>query len=142
MREWITGLTVLVFVGLGCLHIYWALGGSLGGSAAVPQVNGTPAFKPSATATYLVAFALFAAAAVVAAASGLVLSAMPAWLSITPAIVLALILAARAIGDFRLVGFFKSGGDGSFARLDTYVYSPLCLALAISVATIIAIRKT
>jgi hypothetical protein len=141
MRDWMIVITALVFVGLGCLHIYWAFGGSTGSSAAVPQVNGMPSFKPTMTATFMVAAALFAAALAVAAGSGMILSGLPKWLPITPAVVLATILAARAVGDFRLVGFFKTGGDGRFATLDTYLYSPLCLALAISVATIVATRK-
>jgi hypothetical protein len=44
--------------------------------------------------------------------------------------VLAIIFAARALGDFRFVGFTKSVRDSRFARLDTRVYSPLCVLLA------------
>ena len=43
---------------------------------------------------------------------------------------LALGLLVRAIGDFGYVGFFKRKGGNPFARLDTRVYSPLCLLLA------------
>ncbi|KAF1023592.1 MAG: hypothetical protein GAK37_03237 [Pseudomonas sp.] len=42
---------------------------------------------------------------------------------------MALILFARAIGDSELVGFFKKVGGSRFARLDTFFYSPLCMAL-------------
>lgn len=141
MRELITVITSLSFVGLGILHIYWAFGGPVGGSAAVPQIDGAAVFKPTMTATLLVAGALFAAAAAVVAASGLVLSGLPKWLSVTPAVVLAVILTARAVGDFRLVGFFKTQGNGRFAELDTYIYSPICIVLAIAIATIITLRK-
>jgi hypothetical protein len=46
------------------------------------------------------------------------------------AYVLALVFALRALGDFRFVGFFKSMGDEPFRSWDTWLYSPLCLAIA------------
>ena len=49
---------------------------------------------------------------------------------------LALGLLARAIGEFNYVGFFKRVRGSRFARLDTLVYSPLCLLLAIGVALV------
>jgi hypothetical protein len=42
---------------------------------------------------------------------------------------IALLMFARAIGDSNLVGFFKEVKGSRFARLDTWVYSPLCLVL-------------
>jgi hypothetical protein len=42
---------------------------------------------------------------------------------------IALLLFARAIGDSELVGFFKEVKGSRFARLDTWVYSPLCVVL-------------
>ncbi len=47
---------------------------------------------------------------------------------------LALVLLLRAVGDFRYVGFFKSVGGTRFATMDTWCYSPVCLALSIGVA--------
>jgi hypothetical protein len=43
----------------------------------------------------------------------------------------ALALLARAVGDFRLVGFFKRVKDSVFARMDSRVYSPLCVLLGL-----------
>ena len=43
------------------------------------------------------------------------------------------ILLPRAVGEFRLVGFFKRVRGSGCARLDTFVYSPLCLALAVGI---------
>nr|WP_254844256.1 DUF3995 domain-containing protein [Leptospira santarosai] len=37
----------------------------------------------------------------------------------------------RAIGDFRLVGFFKKIRGTKFAKNDTAFFSPLCLLLSI-----------
>lgn len=140
MRTALTLSTVGVLAMIGLLHAYWACGGRLSIGAAVPQVGGIAAFRPSAAATWAVAIALFLAALVVAAAGGLIKVPGPAWTYVGAAIMLALIFAARAIGDFGLVGFFKTRGDGAFARLDTWVYSPLCLILAAAIGTIVATR--
>lgn len=43
-------------------------------------------------------------------------------------------LLARAIGEFKYLGFFKRVHGSRFARLDSLVYSPLCLLLALGVA--------
>jgi hypothetical protein len=43
----------------------------------------------------------------------------------------ALALFARAVGDFRLVGFFKRVKGSVFARMDSRVYSPLCVLLGL-----------
>jgi hypothetical protein len=48
----------------------------------------------------------------------------------------ATVLAARAIGDRRNIGFLKRSRDSSFARRDTYLYSPLCTFLAVAGATV------
>jgi hypothetical protein len=49
---------------------------------------------------------------------------------------LALGLLARAVGEFRYVGFFKRVRGSRFARLDTLIYSPVCLLLAVGVALV------
>ena len=40
----------------------------------------------------------------------------------------------RAVGDFRMVGFWKTVRDTPFARWDTRLFSPLCVAIAALVA--------
>ena len=82
--------------------------------------------------TLLVALALFTAAALLAAGVGLWTAPLPKfWLS-AGCWLLALVCAARAIGDFRHVGFFKRNREGAFARADTRYYSPLCAYLALA----------
>ncbi len=58
--------------------------------------------------------------------------AVLSWLSFA----LAAGLLARAVGEFKYVGFFKRVRGSRFATLDTLVYSPLCLLLAIGVALV------
>src|SRR5438552_2224226 len=133
MPDLLALVVVLVFVGLSALHFYWALGGRAGKAAAVPELNSRPAFVPSARSTLAVAVGLAFCAMLVAASAGLILlSAPPPWVTWL-AFLLALALVARAVGDFRLVGFFKRVHGTRFARLDSTVYAPLCLVLGVAV---------
>jgi hypothetical protein len=141
MRDAFIWAVAAAFAGLAALHFYWALGGTLGSRSAVPEVNGAPAFHPSTPTTVAVAFALLAAAATVAAAGGLVATAAPRWVPFTAAGVLSFILLARAVGDFRLVGFFKGQRVGGFAKLDTLLYSPACVVLGLAILTILVTQE-
>jgi len=129
--------SVLAF--LSGLHTYWALGGRWGRGAAIPQVDGRPAFTPSRFATLLVALGLAAAAVLPLVRTGAFPFAVPAWLSQWSAVFLALIFLLRAVGDFRLVGFFKRVRGTPFAIWDTRLFSPLCLLLAAGFARVAAL---
>lgn len=122
-----------IFTVLGLWHLYWALGGSLAKDIAIPEINNIPAFVPSATATLVVGVFLLSFALLVAATAGFVAAPLSGRVLSWLCFALALALFARAIGEFRLVGFFKRVRGSRFARLDTLVYSPLCLLLALIV---------
>jgi Protein of unknown function (DUF3995) len=138
MAATITTAVVAAFALLSLIHCYWALGGRAGKSAAIPQVSNRPAFTPSAFATFAVAIGLALCALLVAATARWITSPLPAnwlrWLCFA----LALGLLGRAVGDFRLVGFFKRVRGTAFARLDTLVYAPLCLVLSVGVFSVAA----
>ena len=129
--------TVLAF--LSALHIYWAFGGRWGWGAAIPQVDGRPAFTPSRFATLVVAVGLAAAAALPLVRAGVFPFPVPLWLSQWSAGLLSLIFFVRAVGDFRLVGFFKRVRGTPFAIWDTRLFSPLCLLLAAGFARVAAL---
>jgi len=118
--------TAAVFALLAGLHFYWAAFGTGEGSAAIPEVDGVPAFKPSKAGTAAVGLVLLAAAAIVLLRVELLLAGAAA------------VLVLRAIGDFRLVGFFKRVKGSKFSRMDTLLYSPLCLALGAALAVLAA----
>jgi hypothetical protein len=122
------------FVGLALWHFYMAL--TPHGQGAVPSVNGRPLFVPSRRATVAVGIVLLLFAGLVAATAGLLAVGLPpallSWLSYG----LALGLLLRAVGEFRYVGLFKRVRGSKFAVLDTFVYSPLCLLLAVGVALV------
>jgi len=122
----LAAITAAVFASLGLLHFYWALRGVPGNSAAIPLVDGVPAFKPSKAATAAVGLVLVITSAIVLMQMKLLLAAAAA------------VLFLRAVGDFRLVGFFKRVQGSRFARLDSLFYSPLCLALGAALAALAA----
>lgn len=133
----IAGALIAVFAGLSLIHLYWLFGGRVGLLAAIPEIDDQPVFQPSALAALVVAIGLALCALLIAATAGVctlpLSQTVLAWLTRALAVVLLLL---RAIGDFRLVGFCKRIRNSRFARLDTVVYSPLCLALAIGSAIV------
>jgi hypothetical protein len=132
----VTWLLIAVFTGLSLMHGYWLFGGRVGLRAAIPEIDGKPVFQPSTLSTLVVAIGLALCAVVIAATAGIfrlpLSHAVLAWLTRA----LAVVLLVRAIGDFRLVGFFKRIRHSRFARLDTALYLPLSLALAIGSALV------
>jgi hypothetical protein len=136
----VAALTIAVcaaFLVLALWHFRMAFARATANSGAVPSVDGKALFVPSRAATVTVAVLLVAFAALVAETGGLLPLLLPrralVWLSYG----LALGLLGRAIGEFRYVGFFKRVRGSRFAKLDTLVYSPVCLLLAIGVALIV-----
>jgi hypothetical protein len=121
-----------VFTLLSALHIAWAFGGKLAAGAVIPVVDGRPALRPSPAATLVVAGLLAAAALVVLIRAGLLLADFPPLLASVACSTLGAILVLRGIGEFRLVGLFKSVRGTAFARWDSWLYSPLALALGIA----------
>lgn len=127
------------FLFIGLLHLWWARKPMTNLKGAVPEIDGRPAFRPGQAATALVALMFLATAAGLAVLGGLVEAPIaPRWLLLLFGWTLAAVLLARAIGDFRLLGFFKRPSPSAFARLDTRYYSPLCLLLSAGVATLAA----
>jgi len=105
--------------------------------AALPERNGEPIFRPGPASTLLVAGLLaLAALLVLAHAERGPAAALPRWIVAVGAPVTAVVLLARAIGDFRYIGFFKRVRDTRFARLDTRIYSPVALMLGIATAVV------
>ncbi len=144
MQNLLAFLLLIAFSLLALVHVYWACGGQKGASIAVPErpsrsgsLTMEKAFQPGKVTTLAVALALIAVAAMVAVRSGMFgISIGHTGLDIVR-LALALVAIAmllRAIGEFRLVGFFKKIRGTPFARMDTLLYSPLCCALGLGLA--------
>lgn len=123
-----------VLAALSLLHWYWAAGGRGGQGAVVPTADGRALLVPSRAATVVVA-------ALLAASAGLLTGAALEW---SPrvgfrvgAAGVGLVLLVRAVGERRYLGFFKRERGTEFARRDTWLYSPLCVALG-AVAVLVA----
>ena len=115
---------------LSGIHIYWALGGKGGSANVVPTQNNEMLFEPGMAATLAVATALFVAALLVLARVGLLPNVLPAWIPLVGLWFIGVVFALRAIGEGHYVGFSKRVKGTEFARMDTLIYSPLCLILA------------
>ena len=102
----------------------------------MPTRDGVPLFRPGRLASLAVALALFAAAALVLARVGWLAIALPGWMPRAGTWAIAAVFAARAIGEGRYLGFAKRVRDTAFARLDTWLFSPICAALALLAAVV------
>jgi hypothetical protein len=120
----------IILAALGMIHIYWAAGGSAGKAAAIPSVGGKTIFTPTRFTTILVALGLFAMTALNSIKIGWISASGISRFVRTGLMITAAVFLLRAIGDFRYVGFFKRHRESRFAKLDTLLYSPLCLLLA------------
>jgi hypothetical protein len=135
----VAGVVSVVLGALAALHVYWAFGGKSGATAAVPERDGAPLFQPGPAACAIVAALLAAAAAIVwAKAVAWSPPILPRSAITIGAFAVAVAFIGRSIGDFRWVGFFKRQRGTRFARNDSILYSPLCLALGIG-ALIVAL---
>jgi len=126
----------IAFVVLALWHFWMALFPSTGASGAVPSDEGRPLFAPSTKATVTVGVMLLLFAGLVAATGRLVNLGIAPRILTGLSFALAAGLLARAIGEFRYVGFFKQVRGSRFATLDSLVYSPVCLLLALGVARV------
>lgn len=141
MRNILGILLAAIFAILSLFHIYWATGGRFGSSVTVPTVSGERLFSPSPLATVLVAMALLAAMLTILGQIGLLGEIIPRWIFRWATFGIAALFLLRAIGDFKLVGFFKQVNDTGFAFWDTFLFSPLCLFIAVA-AFLISYSKT
>ena len=139
LAQWL----VTTFAVISLMHVYWALGGQWAAAMVVPQVpvqgfvtTVRPAFKPSGWLTLIVAAALLVIAVLVCMRVGWGMPAVNHKALQWVISAIALLMFARAIGDSNLVGFFKEVKGSRFARLDTWVYSPLCAALGVGLLAV------
>ena len=131
MRALVGVCAAAALAGLGLLHGYWAARGEPASGVVIPEVGGVPAFQPTRAQTLAVAAALGAGAALVVAALAAPVGVV-ATLARVGSGVMGLVFAARAVGDFRLVGLFKRQRGTRFAFWDDRAFTPLCIALSLA----------
>ncbi len=134
------GVVAMVLLVLSGWHIYWAVGGQRGIGVVLPKGHGGQVLQPPVGATWLVALALAVAAAVVLGRVGIWHPPLPDGLFRWGTWTLATVFGLRAVGDFRMIGFFKRVHDTPFARWDDALFSPLCLLLCLCLV-LISVRR-
>lgn len=100
-------------------------------AATLPTLNGKPTITPEPWLVTLVGVLLLCMGGLVAATAGLVVAPVSPGVLAGLCYGLAAVFLIRAIGDFKLIGFFKRIRDSRFSRWDTFAYSPLCLGLSV-----------
>lgn len=129
-------LLVSILCLLAFLHLYWLFGGSWGKASTLPTraKSGEKLFSPRWGSTLAVAVALMAAASLVAWRGGLLTLPLSTEVAKVGTWGVAAVFLLRAIGDFRYLGLFKRVRSTRFARMDTLVFTPLCLAVSVLAA--------
>jgi hypothetical protein len=132
-------LAAAVLFSLAALHVYWAGGGRWASDVAIPKRGAQPLFAPGPAATLIVAVLLLAAALVFLGRVELWGSSIPHWIFVAGSWTLAIVFAARVVGDLQWVGLFKQVRGTQFAWWDTWLYVPLAGLLALA-ALLVAIN--
>jgi hypothetical protein len=131
----LVGLAACAILAAAALvHVYWAAGGARGLGAAIPERNRRAVFAPGRGAAIGVAMALLVVAGLLASRLPLLRAPLPEPACSILCWILAALFVARAVGDFRYVGFFKRVRGSRFAALDSAAYSPLCFLLGLAIA--------
>lgn len=122
----------LLFLILGLVHLNWVFGGSFGIDAALPtDQQGELKLQPRKFDTLVVALGLFTFSLFYLLQSELIVISYPKWIDSLLGYGIPGIFFLRAIGEFRYVGFFKKVKDTKFGKMDTLLFSPLCLVISV-----------
>lgn len=121
---------ILIFSLLSAIHIYWAFGGRWGHEAVLPTKEGHKLLNPSRLMTLMVAALLLLAGFII---FGTLFYSHRSffWLFLWGSRGISCLFFIRAVGDFKMVGFFKKVRNTKFAYWDTRFFSPLCLIISI-----------
>ena len=129
---WLAIVNAAIFLVLGALHFYWALGYTWALNVVVPsKPSGEKVLNPSAAASTVVGIGLCMMAVIHLANARLWLTEFPQVIKYST-LAMAIIFLLRAIGDFKWVGLFKKITTTPFAKNDTRYYVPLCFFLSVS----------
>jgi hypothetical protein len=121
-----------IFIILGAIHFNWVIGGKFGFEASLPtKENGERVLNPKKYDSAIVGLGLSAFGVFYLITSGLVNYHLPDWILNYGGWVIPVIFLLRGVGEFKYVGIFKSVKETNFGKLDTKVYSPLCLAIGV-----------
>ena len=125
-------LLSLILLILALIHFYWASGGRVGFDAAVPtDEEGIKVITPGTWSCILVGIGRALFGSFYLMLSGIINLRIPENISMVMRWFIPIIFLLRAIGDFKYVGFSKKIKPTDFGKLDSMVYSPLCMVISI-----------
>ena len=125
-------VAVPILAVLSALHFYWAFGGAWGLAWALPSDGERFVWRADPIGLAGFGFFLLVSALLLLGRLGWLGSLEPRALFEWGSWTVAVVFLLRAVGDFRYVGFGKKVWETRFARLDTFVYSPLSLFIAVA----------
>ncbi|QCK15698.1 DUF3995 domain-containing protein [Mangrovivirga cuniculi] len=121
-----------IFLILGLIHLNWVIGGEFGFAQSLPtKENGERVLNPKKADSAIVGLGLIFFSLFYIFKSGMIDHQIPQWVMKYGGWIIPAIFLLRAIGDFRYVGFFKKVRTTEFGKLDTKLFSPLCLVIGI-----------
>ena len=130
-------LLSITLIVLGLIHFNWVLGGKWGFEVALPTNEaGKRVLNPKKFDSMIVGLGLSAFGAFYLFQAVFTAIKMPDWLTTYVGWIIPSIFLLRAVGDFVYVGFFKTIKSTPFAKMDTKLFSPLCLFMALAGFTI------
>lgn len=125
-------LLTIIFITLGLIHFNWVFGGTFGFAESLPtKESGERVLNPKKVDSAIVGIGLTAFGIFYFLQTGLVEYELPTWVMTYGGWIIPAIFLLRAIGEFKYVGFFKSVKTTTFGKLDTKLFTPLCLLITI-----------
>jgi len=125
-------LLSIILIGLGLIHFNWVVGGNFGFSESLPtKESGERVLNPKKIDSAIVGIGLTAFGFFYLLKSGVIEFIIPGWIMAYGSWIIPIIFLLRAIGEFKYVGFFKKIKKTEFGKLDTKLFSPLCLIIGI-----------
>ena len=120
-----------IFSILAVIHFNWAIGGQWGFDKTLPtNEKGERILNPRKIDCAIVGFGLLGFGLFYLWKAGLIQLGLPIWVAYVGWIIPAIFIL-RSIGEFRYVGFFKKIKTTDFGKMDTQLYSPLCLLIGV-----------
>ncbi len=130
---------LLVLVAFAALHIYWGAGGTWAvDKVTLPPVGKQEPVRLEGVRSYAIAAGMILAALVVVIRTGLWNPGLPEAPFRIAIWLVAALFAMRALGDRQSKDFIKKEWSTSFAKVDTLIISPLCLAVAVGIGYLAA----
>jgi len=122
----------LIFTILGGFHLYWFFGGIWALEKVIPSKdNVANTLRIPKFATLIVGLVLISFGLIYLIKTGLINVPIPIWVANYGCWVIPSIFILRSIGEFNYIGFFKKIKNTEFAKADSKLFSPLCLAIGI-----------